>query len=490
MDRSCRRGSQSTIGLASIDFFPQFCDPRLQPRRHHNRLPPNSTNHPGTSRRSFPRRTNATTRSVAYLIHISYITLIILLIFQHGWHTTSTTPWPGHLHRPTTGLATTFAGNSTQHGVTTATSSQPIYDATPADHTIIATGPASNDHQRRTVGHRTSLTQHIGTITNHELSSFFPHTAVPQATSSSPALSPASNPTATVQQAIGSVGTQLLQDASMERNRSFPQQSTAGASISPRIGKEARTAILEGKFLPAQYYYGRPPHQATDYQPEHRTKIGSTTDGVELALVTSSPSTTISNKPVPIDSEWGFILAVTNWFGAVASIRPDLTKDALELMHTVMQFVDKYRCWRSALTYFDAIRRDRAIDGNEASIPLGQKDGAFLTECALISIRQKQGFQPYGASTSSATSNTGSKKDTCFQWNKGKCRRPASECKYSHRCSSCAGAHPRTECPTAPADTSNNNTTANTTSTNSTNSANKKTNTPKPDNGGSASTGN
>ena len=85
------------------------------------------------------------------------------------------------------------------------------------------------------------------------------------------------------------------------------------------------------------------------------------------------------------------------------SLRPDQTKDALELQHTVMQFLDKYRCWQSALSCFDGIRRNRAVDGNDEGIPWGEKDGAFLTECALLSIKKKQGFQPYGAFSSAAT---------------------------------------------------------------------------------------
>lgn len=269
-------------------------------------------------------------------------------------------------------------------------------------------------------------------------------------TQSAPATNTHLSTTWTAHNNLGATGSQLLEAAVAERTRQHAPQSTAGASISPRIGREARTAISEGKFLPLHYYFGRPPHQATDFLPEQRTKLAQTVDGDVMSLVTTASSASnLSNKPLPIDSEWRFTLGVFNWFGAVASLRPDLTKDALELTHTTMQFLDKYRCWQSAFHYFDGIRRNRAVDGNEEGVPLGERDGAFLTECGLLSLRKKQGFQLYGGDSTATTTNN--KKESCIQWNKGKCKRTPAECRYAHRCSICTGSHPAIDCDKKPA---------------------------------------
>ena len=257
-------------------------------------------------------------------------------------------------------------------------------------------------------------------------------------------------------------GDQFLQEAQTRRNAAssaatisaarttFPQQATAGVAIPSRVGERAREAVLEGKYLPAQYYYGRPLHLASDFTPEKRTSLGANSDGEAILLISTSSSSTKSALPQPIENEFSLTLAVNNWLLCVASLRPDKVNDALLLASDVMFFLDEYRCWQGAQSYFDEIRRNRAIDGYESHIPLGQRDGFLFTKCALDTSHLHQGNRRYvGAPKRGNNNNTpnqeASKKNYCIQWNKGKCNRGDS-CFYLHKCKFCDGSHQSKDC--------------------------------------------
>ena len=240
---------------------------------------------------------------------------------------------------------------------------------------------------------------------------------------------------------------------------SFPQQLTSNIAIPTRVGERAREAVLEGKYLPAQFYYGRPLHLASDFAPEKRTALGSSSDGESLMLVSTSSSSK-SSLPLPIENEFSLVLAVNNWLLCVASLRPDIIADALLLSSDVMFFLDEYRCWQGAQSYFDELRRNRSIDGREHSIPLGQRDGFLFNKCALDTSHLHQGNRRYagakksgnssGYSTPYDNSNSASpshKKDNyCNNWNTGKCKR-GDVCPYQHRCRTCNGGHRGKDCP-------------------------------------------
>ena len=39
------------------------------------------------------------------------------------------------------------------------------------------------------------------------------------------------------------------------------------------------------------------------------------------------------------------------------------------------------------------------------------------------------------------------KKGICYNWNRGKCKKSAAKCKYTHKCQECSGSHRRVNCP-------------------------------------------
>ena len=237
-----------------------------------------------------------------------------------------------------------------------------------------------------------------------------------------------------------------------------PQQSTSGMPIPSRVSEKAKEAILEGKYLPAQYYHGRPLHMASEFAPEKRTSLGSNSDGELLTLVASSSNAAKSTLPLPIEDEFSLLLAVNNWLLSVASLRPDLIADALLLSSDVMFFLDEYRCWQGALSYFDEIRRNRAVDGRESNLSLGLRDGFLFNKCALDTAHLHRGNRRFAGQqlkrtptgNSSPDSTTGSKKEAyCINWNTSKCKRGDS-CPYTHRCKSCDGDHRSRDCSPKP----------------------------------------